>query len=78
MELPRGASGWAGQQRPEGPLLVAIDGEKTYFIYQRYGQANAVDIDTGLVSDAPRNPLYLHKWAIYENESHELLLQGGA
>ncbi|WP_143450068.1 hypothetical protein [Janthinobacterium sp. BJB304] len=78
MELPRDASGWAGQKRPEDPLLVAIAGEKTYFIYQKHGQTSAVDIDTGLVSDTPRNPLYLHKWAIYEDESHELLLQGGA
>lgn len=77
MELPRDASGWAGQKRPESVLLVAIEGEKTYFIYQNYGKEIAVDVDTGLVSAPPRTPLYLHKWAIYEDESHELLLQGG-
>ncbi|WP_139174721.1 hypothetical protein [Janthinobacterium lividum] len=77
MELPRVARGWAGPKRPEGPLVVAINGGKTYFIYQKNGQEIAVDIDTGSVSAPPRSPLYLHKWAIYEDESHELLLQGG-
>ena len=75
LQLPTESSGWAGNQRPAGPLVVAAHDSKAYFVYQNAHLKIAVDIASGAVCDVPYRCVYVHKWAIYSNPEHDPVLQ---
>lgn len=78
LELPRDSSGWLTGNRPDAPLVVAIDGEDTYFTYVMYGQhVVALDVKSGRITNPPFRPFYLTKWAAYSEGSKLPFLEGG-
>jgi hypothetical protein len=64
--LSKQSSDWHYVGPPQAPLVVAIAGNQSYFVFKLNNEYFAVDAATGAGSMAPRFARFTHVWSILE------------
>jgi hypothetical protein len=73
--LSKQSSDWHYVGPPKAPIVVAIAGNQSYFIFKLNNEYFAVDAATGTASRAPRFARFTHVWSIRETGEDKPFIQ---